>query len=120
VANHKIVAREPEFQFEGDEPMYRQVAHDLRRRIVKGDFAIGASVGDINALAKYYGCSFGTVSRAEHLLVDEGLLSEIRAGVPTRVIAKPAARATGEAVGKLRKLRRELDDIISGLEGLRA
>jgi DNA-binding FadR family transcriptional regulator len=103
------------FRFEPGRPKYQQVADDLRQRIRTGDLPVGSSLGDIFKAGEYYGCSWGTVREAQRQLVAEGLLSEIRPGVPTRVIALPAA-APDDVLVKLRKLRRELDEIIVGLE----
>jgi DNA-binding FadR family transcriptional regulator len=105
------------FQFRPGKAKYQQVADDLRRRIRVGDLREGDSLGDIFKMAAYYGCSWGTVRQAQRLLVAEGLLSEIRAGVPTRVIALPADPEPDPVLIQLRKLRRELDEIIARLEG---
>src|SRR5215216_3688472 len=100
------------FRFEPGTPKYRQVAEDLRRRIRIGDLAVGDSLGDIFDMAKHYGCSWGTVRMGQRLLVDEGLLSEIRPGLPTRVIAMPSVPQPDVALVRLRKLRRDLDELI--------
>ena len=105
------------FQFDGKAAKYLQVAADMRRRIARGDLPLGESVRDLYVLAEYYGCSWGTVRAAEGVLVDEGLLSEIRPGMPTRVIGKPAETEPDPTLVKLRKFRRELDELIAELEG---
>ena len=95
-----------------------QVADEMRRRIASGFWAIGQSVGDLFQLEKDFGVSWGTVRAAEEILVKEGLLSEIRAGVPTRVIAKPAASAAhDDLLTKLRAVHRDLGRVIADLEG---
>jgi DNA-binding GntR family transcriptional regulator len=81
-----------------------------------GDLHVGDSLAGLDQMAERYGCSWGTVREAQQLLVDEGLLSKIRAGVPTRVIAVPAQPEPDPALSKLRKVRRELDEIIADLE----
>lgn len=110
------------FAFTPGETKKKQVAGDLRRRIADGEFKVGDSLGDVFKLAAYYGCAFGTVSEAEHLLVAEGLLSPIRPGVPTRVIAVPepsSAAPVGrlELLARLRKLQRDVDSLIALCEG---
>jgi DNA-binding GntR family transcriptional regulator len=101
------------FGFKVGKSKKSQVAEDMRNRIGT-DWPIGASVGDVMKLADYYGCSFGTVREAEQLLVEEGLLSEIKAGHPTRVIALPDK--TPSALAKLRQMRRDLDEVIAEME----
>lgn len=105
------------FEFQPGEPKKQQVAEDLRRRIGTGDLRVGDSLGDIFRMAEHYGCSWGTVRAAQRLLVTEGLLSEIRSGLPTRVIAVPSSPGRDPVLDSLHKLRRDLDQIIAGLEG---
>jgi DNA-binding GntR family transcriptional regulator len=97
--------------------MYKmeQVADDMRSRIGV-DWLEGDSVGSVMALAKHYDVAHGTVRRAEKILVEESLLSEPRAGVPTRVIRVPS-RSDNPILAQLRKLRGELDKIIVEMEG---
>jgi DNA-binding FadR family transcriptional regulator len=104
------------FSFEAGRPKYQQVADDLRRRIRTGELTVGSSLGDIMMMAEYYGCSWGTVREAQRRLVAEGLLSEIRPGLPTRVIAVPEDPEPDRNLARLRKLRRDLDEIIASLE----
>jgi DNA-binding GntR family transcriptional regulator len=101
------------FKFKAGKSKKAQVADDMRDRI-GADWAVGASVGDVMKLADYYGCSFGTVREAEQLLVEEGLLSEIKPGHPTRVIALPDK--TPSPLARLRQLRRDLDAVIAEME----
>lgn len=105
-----------QFAFEAGKSKYQQVADDLRRRIRDGDLPVGASLGDIFRMGEYYGCSWGTVREAQRLLVTEGLLSEIRPGLPTRVLATPLEQEPNQLLTRLLKLRRELDEIIDSLE----
>jgi len=105
------------FEFAPGRSKKQQVADDLRRRIRASELQIGDSLGDIFRMAEHYSCSFCTVRAAQQILVDEGLLSEIRPGVPTRVIAVPAAQNEGSQILlKLVKLRNELDELIAGLQ----
>jgi DNA-binding GntR family transcriptional regulator len=85
----------------------------MRRRIASGELAIGQSVGDLFRLEKEYDASFGTIRAAEEILVKEGLLSEIRQGIPTRVIAKPAPPGRKEVLAKLRAAYTALGEAIT-------
>jgi DNA-binding GntR family transcriptional regulator len=93
-----------------------QVADEMRRRIGDGSWPVGQSVGDLFKLEKEFGVSWGTVRAAEEILVSEGLLSEVRAGVPTRVIAQPARTCVDEELLRLRAVHRDLGNIIANLE----
>ena len=106
----------PKFKFSGPDPKYKQVAAHLRERIRQSELKVGDSLGDIFRLADYYGCSIGTVSSAERLLVTEGVLSAIQPGKPTLVVALPEATEQDATISRLRKLRHELDVIIADLE----
>ncbi len=72
-----------------------QVAIAMRQLIADGHWKEGESVGDLGKLEanseKLFGvkASFGTIRAAEQILVEEGILSPIKAGMPTRVIAVP-------------------------------
>lgn len=67
-------------------PPYRQIADDLRQRIVSGELAPGESVPGENALATQYGVAAETARRALGALAAEGL-TEARRGSGTRVRA---------------------------------
>jgi DNA-binding transcriptional regulator YhcF (GntR family) len=100
-------------------PKFQQVAAEMRRRIRAGEWQVGNSVGDVNTLAAEFGCSFGTVGSAERELVKEGLLSEIRPGLKTRVIAVPADEpksADDATLAKLKKIQRDLAAVIAEIE----
>ena len=101
-----------------------QVARAMRRLIADGHWHIGESVGDLFKLEqeseRLFGvrASFGTIRAAEQVLVDEGLLSPVQPGVPTRVIAVPASvpeqpllaalRAVDTRLGEAQSMLREL------------
>jgi DNA-binding FadR family transcriptional regulator len=104
------------FQFAPGIPKKVQVADDMRRKIATGTWTQGQSVGDMFKLAGQYGCSFGTIREAEEILVREGLLSEIRMGIPTRVIATPAAPGWTDVLRKLRAAHRALGEAITAAE----
>lgn len=85
-----------------------QVANALRRRIANGHWRIGQSVGDLGKLEaaseELFGvkASFGTIRAAEQVLVDEGILSAIKPGIPTRVIAVPVELDEKPSIQELR------------------
>lgn len=85
-----------------------QVANAMRRRIAQGHWKVGQSVGDLGKLeanSEYlFGvtASFGTIRAAEQVLVNEGLLSTIKAGIPTRVIAVPSQSDEKPSIQELR------------------
>lgn len=85
-----------------------QVANAMRRRIADGHWGVGQSVGDLGKLElaseELFGvkASFGTIRAAEQILVDEGILSTIKPGMPTRVIAIPVQSDETPSMGELR------------------
>jgi DNA-binding GntR family transcriptional regulator len=98
------------FTFRPGEPMKKQVADDLRRRIAEGEFGVGDSMGDIYLMAEHYGSSVGVVRAAQVVLGVEGVLSEIRWGKPTRVIALPQEDSSDVTalIDRLRILNRDM------------
>lgn len=94
-----------------------RVAEAMRAKIISGEWPIGESIGDMFSLAKEFNVSFGTVRAAEQILVGEGLLSEIRMGIPTTVIAVPATdNQHTKLITRLRALQKELGAIADELE----
>ncbi len=69
------------------EPMYRQIADDLRGKIKSGDIAPGAQLPTEIELMEQYEASRNTVRDAIKLLTTRGLV-EARAGQGTFVVAK--------------------------------
>jgi len=72
---------------------YRQIADDLRRRVLSGELAPGAMVPSELELVEQHGVSRGTVRSALALLVDEGLV-EVVPGQGRRVIGAAAEPST--------------------------
>jgi DNA-binding transcriptional MocR family regulator len=97
-------------------PKYRQLAEEFKRKI-RAEHAVGDSMGNVMTLAAIYGCSTGTVLRANRWLAAEGWLSPIRSGVPTRIIAiPPEGPEPSRELQALRKARAYLDQLIGDLE----
>ena len=77
-------------------PPYRLIADDLRRRILDGDLAPGATVPSENALVEQYAVAAETARRALAVLAAEGL-TEARRGSGTRVRTfQPILRQAGK------------------------
>ncbi len=67
-------------------PVYLKIAESIRRQIAQGELKPGDRLPPVRALAKSWGCSPGTVSRAYAELAREGLVAGMRGG-GTRVAA---------------------------------
>jgi DNA-binding LacI/PurR family transcriptional regulator len=76
-------------------PLYRQVAADLRRRIVTGELQVGSQIPPHRELATRYGVSVITINKALSGLVSEGVLHS-HVGRGTFVLVRPAS-TTGTA-----------------------
>lgn len=59
----------------GEEPLYRQLAAILRRRIASGEIPVGRPIPSRKTLRQEYDVSMGTIVAAVDLLKDEGLLA---------------------------------------------
>lgn len=92
-----------EVERDGIEPMYLQVARQVREAIADGRLEAGSGLPSVRTLAADLGVNLNTVARAYRLLEDEGFL-EIRHGRGVRVQA-PAARPDRAARDRL------LDDL---------
>ncbi len=73
-------------------PAFRQIAGDLRRHLVDGQFKPGDLLPPIRQLALDLGVHFNTVALAYRLLADEGWL-ELKRGRGATVIARNTPRA---------------------------
>ena len=58
----------------GPERPYEIVAADLRRRLNSGEWAPGAALPTVAALAGHYDVSKATITRVLRILADEGLV----------------------------------------------
>jgi DNA-binding GntR family transcriptional regulator len=95
---------------------YREVADDLRERIVGGEFGIGTPLPPITHLMEYYDVpALNTVRQAERLLADEGLL-EPRHGSGVFVISTEPRPPATTVLAELKASRAALDRAIALLE----
>jgi DNA-binding transcriptional regulator YhcF (GntR family) len=97
-------------------PIYTQVADRMRSRIRTGEWPLGYQLPGLQLLAEEYHCSWGTIRNAQQVLVEEGLLSPIRVGMPTTVISQPSGLSIPEVLARLLDIRRSLDEMIGGLQ----
>jgi GntR family transcriptional regulator len=88
------------------QPVYRQIADQLRGLIARGELADGAELPSVRQLAATIGINLNTVAKAYRTLADEGLV-DLRHGSRARVqrAREPAAEAA--------HLERQLDDVLS-------
>ncbi len=77
---------------QADQPVYEQVADQVRRLIASGELAVGTVLPPVRRLAGDLGVGLNTIARAYRALTDEGfLVTKDRAGVR---VAAPALRPT--------------------------
>jgi len=88
------------------QPVYRQIADQLRGLIARGELAEGAELPSVRQLASTIGINLNTVAKAYRTLADEGLV-DLRHGSRARV--QRAAEPTAE----VSHLERQLDDVLS-------
>lgn len=90
-----------------EEPVYAQVAHQVRDLVATGALAPGTLLPSVRRLARDLGVNLNTIARAYRLLEDEGfLVIRDRAGV---TVAAPAEAVESGAQEKLvEELRRTL------------
>ena len=62
------------------DPIYRQLAHQLRQLIASGELGPGAPLPTVRDIAETLGCSVGAVARSYTVLQQEGLLTTRRGG----------------------------------------
>jgi len=94
-----------------DDPVYEQVADQVRRLVASGALVAGTALPPVRQLAGNLGVSLNTIARAYRLLENEGfLVIRDRAGV---VVAAPAQTVEDSARSRL------LDQMRSTLARLR-
>jgi GntR family transcriptional regulator len=83
-----------------DEPVYEQIARQIRMRVVAGELAPGAALPAVRTLASDLGVNLNTVARAYRLLEEQGFIRiRNRSGAE---VAAPAPRADASARDRLR------------------
>jgi GntR family transcriptional regulator len=94
-----------------DDPVYAQVADQIRRLIASGALPPGTTLPSVRQLGSDLGVNLNTIARAYRLLEDEGFLEiRDRAGVS---VAPPAGRIRHAARAEL------LDQLRASLARLR-
>jgi GntR family transcriptional regulator len=82
------------------EPVYEQIARQIRAQVVAGELAVGAPLPPVRTLASDLGVNLNTVARAYRLLEQEGFVTiRHRSGAE---VAAPAARPEASARDRLR------------------
>jgi DNA-binding FadR family transcriptional regulator len=76
-------------------PGYRQVAGELRRRVLSGEYAPGTAIPRQGLLADEFGADVAVVNRAVNALAAEGLV-RVEHGRPTVVLARRRFRVAVE------------------------
>jgi GntR family transcriptional regulator len=83
----------------GDEPVYAQIARQLRSAIASGQLAAGDLLPPVRTIASDLGVNLNTVARAYRLLETEGFVAiEERAGVRVQAPARRADRVATDAL----------------------
>jgi GntR family transcriptional regulator len=83
----------------GAEPVYAQIARQIRAAIASGALAAGALLPPVRTIASDLGVNLNTVARAYRLLEAEGFVAiEKREGVRVQAPARRADRAASEAL----------------------
>jgi len=82
-----------------EEPVYAQVAHQLRQLIASGALLPGKTIPSVRRLAGDLGVNLNTIARAYRLLEDEGFL--VIRGRSGAKVAPPAEGVEGPANKKL-------------------
>ena len=82
-----------------EEPVYEQIARQIRMRVAAGELPAGTPLPPVRVLASDLGCNPNTVARAYRLLENEGFVRiRDREGVQ---VAPPAAKADAEEMSRL-------------------
>ena len=82
-------------------PIYRQIVEQVRRMVASGQFAPGAALPSVRAVALHHAINPMTVSKAYSLLEEEGVLVRLR-GVGMAIAQAGAASPHQEKVAMLR------------------
>ncbi len=84
-----------------DEPVYAQIARQIRAQIASGALAVGDVLPPVRTVASDLGVNLNTIARAYRLLETEGFVAiEDREGVRVQPPARRADRAAVDALGE--------------------
>jgi GntR family transcriptional regulator len=84
-----------------DEPVYAQIARQIRAEIAAGSLAAGALLPPVRTIASDLGVNLNTVARAYRMLEAEGFVAiEEREGVRVLAPARRADRSTLDTLGE--------------------
>ena len=87
-------------EWSSGEPVYEQIARQIRAQVVAGELAVGAPLPSVRLLASDLGVNLNTVARAYRLLEQEGFVTiRHRSGAE---VAAPAAHPEASATDRLR------------------
>ncbi len=97
-------------EWSSDEPVYEQIARQIRAQVTSGALAPGAPLPPVRTLASDLGVNLNTVARAYRLLEEEGFVRiRHRSGAE---VAAPPSRPDAAA---RERLGRELGDVLAKL-----
>lgn len=97
----------------GGDPVYRQIARQIRERIVYGELDPGRRLPSVRALASDLGVNLNTVARAYRALEEEGFVTIV--GRSKVEVAAPRKGSARERVGPPAKLLISLREILARL-----
>ncbi len=119
-----------------EEPVYAQIARQIRARIASGELPVGAVLPSVRSVASDLGVNLNTVARAYRILEEERfVLIRDRAGVTVAPPAQSADRAVieglieelGVVLARMRQaglsvaeLRRRFERELAGLDARNA
>lgn len=86
--------------------VHRQIAEDIRTRILSGELAFGNRLPSEDALVEAYGAARGSVREALRLLEAEGLVRIIRGRGGGPVVTKPDLQPAASALATSLQLQR--------------
>ena len=93
-------------EWSSGEPVYEQIARQIRTRVAAGELAPGTPLPPVRTLASDLGVNLNTVARAYRLLEEDGFLRiRNRSGAE---VAPPAARAEAPVRERLEENLRDL------------
>ncbi len=94
-------------QWDHQDPVYTQIARQIRARIASGDLPAGEALPPVRTLASDLGVNLNTVARAYRLLEEEGFIA-----IRDRSGAEVAPPATGPDAGSRVRLLGELREVL--------